>query len=49
MAKNERQCEKCGRWFWAWGTGRKVCYACDPRPIEGAVIETAIKTGAIKL
>jgi hypothetical protein len=49
MAKNEIQCARCGRWFWAWGTGRTVCYACDPEPISGTVLAQAIADGRVKL
>lgn len=28
--KNERQCARCQRPFWAWDSGRKVCWYCKP-------------------
>ncbi len=28
--KNERQCLRCRRWFWAWDTERTICYFCEP-------------------
>lgn len=28
--KNERQCIQCKKSFWAWDTGRRSCYLCDP-------------------
>ncbi len=28
--KNERQCAHCRRPFWAWDSGREICWYCKP-------------------
>jgi hypothetical protein len=30
--KNERQCRRCRKWFWAWEPVRTHCYVCQPLP-----------------
>ena len=30
--KRETLCEKCGKAFWAWGSGRTICRQCSPDP-----------------
>jgi hypothetical protein len=43
--RNERDCARCHRSFWAWETPRSCCYLCEPRPIEDALVLLAIHTG----
>jgi hypothetical protein len=43
--KNQRECARCHRSFWAWETPRSCCYLCEPRPIEDTLVLLAIHTG----
>ncbi len=40
--KNQRECARCHRPFWAWATVRRCCYLCEPRPREDAQVLRAI-------
>ena len=42
--KNQRECARCHRSFWAWETPRRCCYLCEPRPIEDTLALLAIHT-----
>jgi len=42
--KNQRECVRCRRSFWAWETPRRCCYLCEPRPIEDALVLLTIHT-----
>jgi hypothetical protein len=42
--KNQRECARCHRSFWAWETPRRCCYLCEPRPIEDTLVLQAIHT-----
>jgi len=42
--KNQRECARCHRSFWAWETPRSCCYLCEPRPLEDAQVLQAIQT-----
>ena len=42
--KNQRECARCHRSFWAWETPRRRCYLCEPRPAEDAQVLLAIHT-----
>jgi len=42
--RNERECARCHRSFWAWETPRRRCYLCEPRPFEDALVLLAIHT-----
>ncbi len=33
---NQRLCDKCGRPYWAWSTGKKLCQQCAPDPPQVA-------------
>jgi hypothetical protein len=43
--KNQRECARCHRSFWAWETPRRCCYLCEPRPIDDTLVLLAIHTG----
>jgi hypothetical protein len=50
--KNEQLCLRCGKSFWAWDTGRMICYLCAPpdrketERILGAIEGVQPKPGA---
>lgn len=39
--KDEKICERCGKAFWAWGSGRTVCRQCEPDP--PAVVQATLR------
>ena len=43
--KNQCECARCHRSFWAWETLRRCCYPCEPRSIEDTLVLLAIHTG----
>jgi hypothetical protein len=47
---NRTQCEKCGRFFWAWSTGKRMCLHCEPLTVGGtrATLQ-AIRDGLVRL
>jgi uncharacterized Zn finger protein (UPF0148 family) len=48
--KNERVCEVCRHPFWAWSTGRTVCYQCQPLPrYEAERLKERIDRGEVRL